>query len=146
MIRNLYAICDELRHRARLRQWKESAAMGRRAEDLAHRYLQAEGLTVVERNWVGPGLRGEVDLIAWEGETLVFVEVKSRRNTEYGAPERAMDEIKRQCVAEAARYFLKRWKIPEERARLDLVTVVFDPHEIRHVRDAWSLASAHRVS
>jgi putative endonuclease len=139
LISNLYAICDEIRHRARRRQWKESAALGRRAEDLAHRYLQAQGMTVVERNWVGPGLRAEVDLIAWDGPVLVFVEVKSRRTEEYAAPERAMDEVKRELVAGAARYFLGRWQVPAEQARLDLVTVVFEPYRLEHRANAWPL-------
>lgn len=146
MFRSIYEICDELRHRARLRRWHESAAWGRRAEDLAHRYLQAKGITVVERNWVGPGLRAEVDLIAWDGPTLVFVEVKSRQNLEYAAPDRAMDDDKRRHVTAAARYFLRRWRMPEAQARFDLVTVVFEPYSIEHLPDAWSFQDHLRLS
>lgn len=146
MFRSIYHICDELRHRSRLRRWHESAAWGRRAEDLAHRYLQAKGLTVVERNWVGPGLHAEVDLIAWDGPTLVFVEVKSRQNLTSAAPDRAIDEEKRRHITAAARYFLRRWRMPEQQARFDLVTVVFEPYSISHLPDAWSFQDVHRVS
>ncbi len=146
MFRSIYEICDEIRHRARARRWHETAAWGRRAEDLAHRFLQAKGLTVVERNWVGPGLRAEVDLIAWDGPTLVFVEVKSRRNLDYSAPERAMDDEKKRHVTAAARYFLRRWRMPEQQARFDLVTVVFEPYRIEHQPDAWSFRELDRVS
>jgi len=138
LLRKIYTICDRIRHRARMRQWKEELAWGRRGEDLAHRYLQSKGLKVVERNWVGQGLRAEVDLIAWDGDRLVFIEVKSRRSTEYGDPERAIDREKRRNIIQAARFFLKRWRIPESQARFDLVTVVFEPYEIRHIADAWS--------
>ncbi len=146
LLRNIYAVFDAIRHRARLRQWKEEAALGRRAEDLAHRHLQSRGLTVVERNWMGPGLRAEVDIIAWDGDTLVFVEVKSRRTSEHGDPERAIDVEKRRHVISAARYFLKRWRMDESRARFDLVTVVFEPFEIRHIADAWSFDDGRRIS
>ena len=107
-------------------------------------------IPVVERNWAGPGLRAEVDLIAWDGPTLVFVEVKSRKSLEYSAPERAMDDEKRRHVTAAARYFLRRWRMAEAQARFDLVTVVFEPYRIEHVADAWSFEEcggqgAHRV-
>ncbi len=138
MTGGFFSVIDRVRHRARLKRWNESAALGRRGEDLAHRYLQAIGLTVVERNWVGPGLRAEVDLIAWDGDTLVFVEVKSRHNLQHAAPDRAMDTLKRRQVASAAHYFLKRWRIPPSRARFDLVTIVFEPFHLEHTRAAWS--------
>jgi len=142
LLQNIYAICDEIRHRSRLRQWKEEAAWGRRAEDLAHRLLQSKGLVVVERNWVGPGLRAEIDLIAWDGDILVFIEVKSRRTAEHGDPGRAMDVEKRRHIISAARYFLRRWRLSQDKVRFDLVTVVFEPFEIRHIPDAWSFADA----
>jgi putative endonuclease len=139
---SLYAICDELRHRARLRRGPPDAAWGQRAEDLAHRYLQDHGLTVIERNWVSPGQRYEIDLIAWDGDTLVFVEVKSRHDVEHAAPERALDLEKRRYVCAAARRFLTNCRLGPERARFDLVTVVFEPFEIRHTPCAWSWADA----
>ncbi|MBI4889322.1 MAG: YraN family protein [Acidobacteria bacterium] len=129
-----------------MRRWNESAALGRRGEDLAHRYLERAGLTVVERNWVGPGLRAEVDLIAWDGDVLVFVEVKSRRNMDFASPERAMDSLKRAQVISAARHFLRRWQMEESRARFDLVTIVFEPFQVEHQRDAWTFDEPVRVS
>ncbi|MBI5280479.1 MAG: YraN family protein [Candidatus Solibacter usitatus] len=128
-----------MRHRARLRRWNPDAAWGRRAEDLAHRHLQRAGMRVVARNWTRPGLRGEVDLVAWDGDRLVFVEVKSRRDSLHGPPERAIDPLKKLLVGSAAFYFLRRWRVPPDRARCDLVTVVFHPFQIRHIPDAWSL-------
>jgi putative endonuclease len=139
-LRSLYAICDELRHRARLRHGDSDAAWGRHAEDLAHRHLQSLGMTVVERNWVSPAGREEIDLIAWDGDTLVFVEVKSRHDVEYGDPERALDRAKFRHVCTAARHFLDAWHLPPERARFDLVTVVFEPFEIRYTPNAWGWA------
>jgi len=119
------------------------AAWGRRAEDLAHRYLQAHGLTVIERNWIAPGgAHNELDLVAWDGDQLVFVEVKSRKNTEYASPERALDDEKRRRVCRAARQFLDKWRLRPEHARFDLVSVVFEPLMIQHTPDAWSWVDA----
>lgn len=123
----------------RRRRWRADAALGRRAEDLAHRYLQRHGLRVVERNWMHGGVKGEVDIVAWEGDQLVLVEVKARTTSEYGSPERAIDPVKLRCLRNAAFYFARRWELPRGAARLDLVTIVFEPFELRHVRDAWGL-------
>ncbi|MCS7043923.1 MAG: YraN family protein [Bryobacteraceae bacterium] len=145
-LRGLSRLCDELRHWARSRRSADHLALGRRAEDLAHRYLEAEGLTVVDRNWTLPDRGAEVDLVAWDGDTIVFVEVKSRRDASFADPLRAIDREKRRRVARAAQIFLRRWRIPPERARFDVVTVVFEPYQIRHYRDAWSLRDRDRLS
>ncbi len=121
-------------------------ALGRRAEDLAHRYLEAEGLTVIDRNWTLPERGAEVDLIALDGDTVVFVEVKSRRDTATADPLRAVDPGKRQRIERAARFLLRRWRIPPAHARFDLVAVVFEPRQIRHHRAAWTLADGDRLS
>ena len=72
-----------------------------------------------------------------EGEVLV--EVKARGNADFGAPERAIDETKLRCLRNAAFYFTRRWDVPLSSARLDLVTIVFEPFALHHVRDAWGL-------
>lgn len=128
-----------------MRRHPEHLALGRRAEDLAHRYLEAEGLTVVDRNLVLPDLGAEIDLIALEGDTVVFVEVKSRRNAQTADPLRAIDRGKQRRIARAARLFLGRWRIPPEKARFDVVTVVLEPYQIHHYRAAWSSGDLDRL-
>jgi putative endonuclease len=65
----------------RARQWRQhryltpDAALGRRGEDLAHRFLRAHGLTVVARNFTLPNCSGEIDIVARDGDVTVFVEV-----------------------------------------------------------------------
>ncbi len=135
-LRGLYGLVYGVRHWARLRRHPEHIALGRRAEDLAHRYLEAEGLTVVDRNWTLPGRDAEVDIVAVDGDTVVFVEVKSRKNNTFGDPLRAIGQSKQRRISRAAR--LRRWRIPPEKARFDIVTVVFEPYQIRHYRGAWS--------
>ena len=69
-------------------------AWGARGEDLAHRFLQKLGYMVVARNWRAEDGSGELDLVAWDGASLVVVEVKTRASTEFGLPEEAVDAAK----------------------------------------------------
>jgi len=94
---------DLLRHVARQRKWTPTQALGRRGEDLAHRYLRRRGFVIVARNYRLSSGDAEADLIAWEGEALVFVEVKSRESADFGPPERAIGEEKRAHLLRIAR-------------------------------------------
>jgi len=95
-------------------------------------------MTVVARNYRTPSGSGEVDLIAWDGETLVMVEVKCRSDESFGAPERNVDREKMLRMARAARDFARRASTPWERVRFDVVSVVLSrPPVIRHWRDAF---------
>jgi putative endonuclease len=130
---------DWLRHIARRRRWNADLATGRRGEDLAHRYLRREGFTVVARNYRLAAGDAEADLIAWEGEHLVFVEVKSRGSEDYGPAERAVGEEKRAHLRRVAREYARKTDTPWERIRFDVVTVVFDqPPRIQLFRSAFS--------
>jgi putative endonuclease len=62
---------------------------GRIGEDLAHRYLRRRGYTVIARNYRTRSGSGEIDIVAWNGPTLVFIEVKTRQTDEYGSPDRS---------------------------------------------------------
>ena len=138
MIGGLLSLADAARDRARRKRWTPEQAAGRRGEDLAHRYLERQGLLVVARNWRPSTGAGEVDLIAREGDTLAVVEVKSRTDTEYGDPDRNIDAVKRETLVRAARNYARRAGIPWDRVRFDLVSVVLrQPPEIRHLRDAF---------
>ncbi len=116
---------DRLRHQKRLKLWSPTLALGRRGEDLAHRYLQHQGYIVVARNYrLGSG-EGEADIVAWERDTLAIVEVKSRQHGEYGPPERAVGPEKLAHMARVAREFAARSSTPWDQVRFDVVTVVF---------------------
>jgi putative endonuclease len=135
---------DWLRDVARRRRWHPEMALGRRGEDLAHRFLRRQGYTIVARNYrLGAG-EGEADLIAWEGDILVIVEVKTRSGEEYGPPERAMGEDKRSHLRRVARAYARKTDTPTERVRFDLVTVVIadqprlHPPLLQLMRNAFS--------
>ena len=111
---------------------------GRRGEDLAHRYLRRQGFTIVARNYRLAAGDAEADIIAWDGGTLAFVEVKSRETEEFGPPERAIGEEKQRHIVRVAREYTRRTDTPWERVRFDVVTVVFSPSvRIRLVRGYW---------
>lgn len=128
MIRRLL---DRLRDRQRRKRWSPALAAGRRGEDLAHRYLQRQGYIVVARNYRLSSGDAEADIVAWDGDSLAIVEVKSRETGEYGPPDRAVGPEKRAHMARVAREFASRNSTPWEHVRFDVVTVVLsNPPEI----------------
>lgn len=127
----LYRLADSLRYR-------KHGNLGQRGEDLAHRWLRRNGFTVVARNWRPPQGGGEIDIIAWEGECLVFVEVKSRASGRWSAPERALDDEKMRTLRRAARDYLRRAGGTVSHVRFDGVTVTGG--EIEYFRDAFAIS------
>lgn len=138
MIPWLLARFDALRYAALRGRRRDSQSLGRRGEDLAHRYLQCKGFRILARNWVGPHL-AEADIVASDNGRTVFVEVKSRAGDEFGSPARAVDDVKIVAQRRAARAWARRAGMEATEIRFDLVTVVFtDPPRIEHFPDAWS--------
>jgi putative endonuclease len=132
----LYRFADLLRHRARRRHLTEDHALGRRGEDIAQRFLQRAGIVIVDRNYRMASGAGEVDLVGWEADRLVFVEVKSRKTDEFGAPDRAIGREKEARLIRAAREYARHADVPWEKVRFDIVSVVFStPLAITHLRD-----------
>jgi putative endonuclease len=124
MLRWLYRLADRARNRARLRRWPADKAIGRRGEDIAHRWLQRQGMTVVARNYSPPGGKSEADLIVWDGEELAVVEVKTRSSAEYGPPERAVGHEKHQKMISAGEHYARRAEVPLEKVRFDVVAIL----------------------
>jgi putative endonuclease len=140
MIRWLYRCADRLRHAAR---GEGAAATGRLGEDMAHRFLQSRGYRVVARNYRPASGSGEIDLVAWDGPTLVFVEVKTRSSEEFGTPDRAVDAEKEAFLGRAARDYARRAGVPAGQMRFDLVSVVLSrPPRLELLRDAFNLKQA----
>jgi putative endonuclease len=126
------------------RQWRESfdltptQALGRKGEDIAHRYLRSRGYNVVARRFRLEDGSGEVDLIARRRNTIIFVEVKTRRTTAYGAPERAVDPEKERKIVRAARSYVLKSGAEWSQVRFDIISVVIaKPPVITHFEDAF---------
>lgn len=100
--------------------------MGRRAEDLAHRWLSHQGVQIVARNFRSRTGRGEIDLVGWEGDSIVFYEVKSRGDESFRSAEANVGEEKQRMMLRTAGEYLRRARVPHARARFDVVAVVFD--------------------
>ena len=132
MISLLYRAADLIRRR------RYPGDHGRIGEDLAHRHLQKHGCTIVARNYRPPSGPGEIDQEAWDGDRLVFVEVKTRATEEFGAPESAVDAEKRLRLLWAAMEYARRAGVPWERTRFDIVSVLLKSNQkIDWQRDAF---------
>ncbi|MGB5872868.1 MAG: YraN family protein [Bacteroidota bacterium] len=110
---------------------------GTDGEEIARQYLEREGYAILETNF--RFLRGEIDIVAEDGEFLVFCEVKSRESGEYGAPEYAITAEKRAKIRKVAEGYLLVNSIREHPCRFDVVTILMDGNRgvLNHMRNAF---------
>jgi putative endonuclease len=97
---------------------------GKTGEDIAAAYLEREGFRILDRNW---GTRmGEIDIVAMEGDTMVFCEVKARMSLEYGPPECAITAEKLKRLRRAAVAYMASHQHRAAEYRFDAVAILFD--------------------
>jgi putative endonuclease len=96
-------------------------SLGRRGEQLAEEKLAASGYAILARNYRCRA--GEIDLVARHGETLVFVEVRTRRGEAFGLPEASLTPRKRQHLIAAAESYLQAQALADAAWRIDFVAV-----------------------
>ena len=101
--------------RRRLGQW---------GEKVAALHLEAQGLVILERNWRCRG--GEIDLVVRDGEAVVFVEVKTRRGRDFGAPEEALTPHKAAKLMQLGQQYIADHELDNVDWRIDLVAVELD--------------------
>ena len=101
--------------------------------------MKKKGYHIIEQNYVCN--LGEMDIIAKEKDTLVFVEVKTRTSTAFGPPQLAVTPFKQRQLSKVALYFLKEKKLEDVKARFDVVAILLSPEkeEIELIRDAFDL-------
>ena len=120
-------------------------ALGRRGEELAAAYLTRLGYRIVAANFSAPVGRNrlgalinvEIDLVAYDGATLCFVEVKTRTSDWFAPPVANVDRRKQRQIARAARAYRKMFDVVDEPYRYDVVSVVL-PAEAKHAGD-WEI-------
>jgi putative endonuclease len=97
--------------------------LGRRGEDEAARYLKALGYRIVGRR--ERIRRGDIDIVALDGRTVVFVEVRSKSDTRHGHPAETVGTVKQRRLAELATAYIRRHRLEDCSVRIDVVTVTF---------------------
>lgn len=115
-----------------------NSEIGRRGETAACRLLKHKGYVILDRNWTCPA--GEADIVALDDDCIVFVEVKTRTNIEYGLPEEAITPRKRARYEKIAAYYLAAHEGADARVRFDAVSLLVVPNHralARHVINAF---------
>lgn len=116
----------------------EHLKLGLRGEKRAERYLRRAGLSTIARRFSTPA--GEIDLIMRDGDTIVFVEVKTRSDDRLADPEHAVNASKRRKLVRCARCFVNERKLHDRPCRFDIVSVIM-PTEgdatVKHISEAF---------
>lgn len=116
---------------------------GEQGEEIAANFLIARGYRILERNFRCKG--GEVDIIVRDpgDKYLVFVEVKTRRNLSYGAPQLAVTPFKQRQIIKASLTWLSKNRLHDHNARFDVIAILLHTdglHAIDHIKNAFDLA------
>ncbi len=112
--------------------------LGEKGEGLAIKFLRKKGYRIIHKNYRTP--IGEIDIIAKDEGTLVFIEVKTRESIEYGLPFEAVNKVKRKKISDVALLYLKRLKeIPP--CRFDIVSIHYEKGkpEFEVIKDAFEI-------
>ena len=125
----LFRLADRLRYR-------KHGNLGRHGEDLAHRWLQQRGFRITARNWRPPQGGGEIDIVAWDRDWLVFVEVKTRLSDRWSAPERDIDFEKIRALRRAARDYVRRAGADPDQVRFDAIAIT--DGRINYLREVFA--------
>ena len=114
----------------------EHNVLGKEGEDAACAFLESKGYSILDRNWRWRKL--ELDIIAEYKGTLVVVEVKTRRNEDFGSPEQAVDNAKIRRIVQATDVYLKKFCI-DLPVRFDIISVtgIIPPFQIEHIEEAF---------
>lgn len=117
---------------------KYKKELGDRGEDIAADFLQKDNYEIIERNYRFG--HGEIDIVAKDNGILVFTEVKTRKNLEFGPPELAITKSKQRQIRKIAEAYLVEKNITEMDCRIDVVAILLKknlPPEINHIKNAF---------
>jgi putative endonuclease len=117
-------------------RWRQ--AVGAYGEQLAAQHLAAVGMVVLDRNW--RCRRGEIDIVARDGDALVFCEVKTRRGEAYGPPAAAVVATKARRLRQLAALWLQAHPVRPDEVRFDVISIRPGPRgepDVEHLRSAF---------
>ncbi len=119
---------------------KNRMQLGKEGENFAAQYLKKAGYTILTRNYRNRS--GEIDIIAEDGSVLVFVEVKTRRDTSLGSPFAAVTPKKQRQISRVAQEYLSSNNLFAKDARFDVVSILMDNKnpEIELLKNAFELS------
>lgn len=120
---------------------KARLSLGKKGEDIAVAHLKKLGYKIIIRNY--RGRLGEIDIIARDKDTLVFIEVKTRKTEEFGNPKEEVTRRKRHQISKVALEYLKRSGLSSVKARFDVVAIKLDrdSNRIEVVKNAFDSPS-----
>ncbi len=104
---------------------KQNLFLGSKGEETATALLKENGYKILHRNYKTK--LGEIDIIARDRDTYVFIEVKTRRTARFGSPAEAVVRNKQRQISKAALSFLKANNLLQEKARFDVVSILWGP-------------------
>lgn len=113
-------------------------ALGRSGEEIALHYLKRKKYRVIAKGF--RMFRGEIDIIAYDRKTLVFVEVKTRMSRDFGLPEESVTPSKQRQIRKIAEGFLAKNDLQDLECRFDIISLDFNEGEgysIRHIKNAF---------
>jgi putative endonuclease len=114
--------------------------LGNQGEQLANQFLRKRGYIILAQNYRCP--LGEIDIIAKDKRTLVFIEVKSRQSLQYGQPSEAVTYRKQQQISKVAQYYITANNFGAKAARFDVIAILLPPAgapKIEHFTNAFEL-------
>jgi len=118
----------------------DRAGLGRAGEKHAERFLRRRlGYRIVTRNYQCPA--GEIDLVALDETTVVFVEVKSRTHRRHADPQDAVNPAKQRRLLKSAEFFLRHTDAEDRACRFDVIAIAMDDNrnmELEHIKDAFA--------
>lgn len=109
---------------------------GRKGEELASKYLEEKGYTILDKNWSRQQF--ELDIVAQKGSTLIVAEVKTRQSNYFGEPEEWVTKAKQQKLIKGANAYVLINKLDLE-VQFDIISIILkgDNHKIHHIEDAF---------
>ena len=104
-------------------------------EEIASNYLKKNNYIIIERNYRCKS--GEIDIVAKEKNTIIFIEVKTRTNKKYGMPIDAVNKIKQKHLASAINYYLYNKRVLDSDVRFDVIEVILENSRfsINHIKN-----------
>jgi putative endonuclease len=118
---------------------RKKKELGRKGEEKALQFLKKKGYRIIENNYVCK--MGEMDIIAREKDTLVFIEVKTRTSIEFGPPQLAVNLSKQRQLSKVALNYLNEKRLNDVKARFDVVAILLEQKReaIELIKDAFDL-------